>query len=340
MIVYRKVAPLRIRRAAMPEPPFWAAMSIAPYGARRAAPIAVDYLDLSVAAAEKLEVTVTEHVRDELERTTGRHPLHEPVLIDAAEFCESVFRRGEEALAFCEEQDRGAIFLTSTRGAVPSRPYANAVIAIAAWPLELQTLEHVFANAAGTPWGVAVPVIFPVTTNDVALTQLAELAKKHGAQFLAPLPVDLDPTAKQALAQSLSLAGDDDTYATLFHADLSGVHVAAERRIGAIAAACGMADFLIPPRWERKSNWNAAVVLKLAASRMMAMDQDIDVATELARSAGIIAALEKPIEWIGAAASLAIIEGLDATSVEILTDWLREGRSELADEISEQWRSL
>ena len=46
MIVYRKSSQLRVRRAAAPEPPFWGATTIAPYGARRAAPVAIDYIDL------------------------------------------------------------------------------------------------------------------------------------------------------------------------------------------------------------------------------------------------------------------------------------------------------
>ena len=90
-----------MRRASAPEPPFWAATTIAPYGARRATPIAIDYLALRASGAEKLEVTVCEDVRDELERA---RTIAAPVLIDAAENAEVVFRRGEEALACCDEQ--------------------------------------------------------------------------------------------------------------------------------------------------------------------------------------------------------------------------------------------
>ena len=46
MILYRKTPQLRVRRAAAPEPPYWAATTIAPYGSRRAVPLTIDYLDL------------------------------------------------------------------------------------------------------------------------------------------------------------------------------------------------------------------------------------------------------------------------------------------------------
>ena len=46
MILYRKGASLRVRRAAAPAAPFWCATTIAPYAAKRAAPIAIDYLTL------------------------------------------------------------------------------------------------------------------------------------------------------------------------------------------------------------------------------------------------------------------------------------------------------
>ena len=81
MIIYRKAQQLRIQRSAIPAPPFWAATSIAPYGARRAAPIAIDYLDLRASYADRMEVTVCANVRDALERSPR---IAEPALIDAA----------------------------------------------------------------------------------------------------------------------------------------------------------------------------------------------------------------------------------------------------------------
>lgn len=333
MILYRKGAPLRIRRTAAPEPPYWCATIIAPYGARRSTPLAIDYLELRASATEKLEVPVADRVRDELERNAGR--IGEPVLIEATEVAEEVFGRGEEALAFCGEQGLGALQLVSTRGALPAEVPPNAVLAISAWPLELHRLQPLFdeARKRGLRWGVAVPVIYPVTVNVTALAELADAA--HGAAFLAPLPLALEPTAKEAMARSLAL--DEESYATLFHSDLDPLHLAAEKRLAALAAERDMADFITPPGWERKTNWNASVLLTLTASRMMAMQQDLDVATAISRSARIVAELDKPLERIAAAASLSIIEGLDETSIAILEAWLR-GEESLADEISEQWR--
>ncbi len=56
-----------------------------------------------------------------------------------------------------------------------------------------------------------------------------------------------------------------------------------------------MADFILPPKWQERSNWNAAVLLTLTASRMFAMELDLDLAGAIARSARVIAELDKPI---------------------------------------------
>lgn len=333
MILYRKTSPLRIRRSPAPEPPFWAATTLAPYGPRRATPIAIDYAALRVTAAERVEVTVCGDVRDELERTRA---LSGPVLIEATEGAEEVFRRGEEALTFCGEQGLSALHLVSTRGVLPLRPPDAAVVAIAAWPLDLEALERLFASARGLRWGVVVPVMYPATTDLAALNALAPLAREHGAHFLASLPVDVDATAKQALAQSLEL--DDDAYAMLFHSDLDPLHIATERHIAALAASHDMADFILPPRWEERSNWNAAVLLTLTASRMMAMDFDHDLAATIARSARVVCDLDKPVLRIAEAASLAIVEALDTVSVEMLTEWIDVGRSGFAEMIAGKWR--
>jgi len=337
VILYRKAAPLRIRRSAAPEPPFWTATAIAPYGPRRAAPIAIDYLALRATAAGKAEVTVCENVRNELDR--GRLPA-EPLLIDATEAAEVVFRRGEEALAWCEEQQRAAIHLISTRGGLPQRRYDRSVVAIAAWPLEEGPLEALFtgATAKELAWGVAVPVIFPVSTALAPLAALADAAQAAGASFFAPIAVDVEPTAKQALAQAMALDADDDRYAMLFHAALEPVHLATERHIAALASERGMADVILVPEADERSNWNAAALLTLTASRMIAMELDLDLAGKMARSARLIAELDKPITRVAASASLAIIGGLDEVSVEILTEWLAGGTPTFAESVNEQWR--
>jgi len=53
VIVYKKTPHLRLTRAQVPEPPYWAATTIAPYSPRRAAPIAIDYIDLRASCAER-----------------------------------------------------------------------------------------------------------------------------------------------------------------------------------------------------------------------------------------------------------------------------------------------
>ena len=175
---------------------------------RRAAPIAIDYVDLRASCAERFEVSVCEDVRDDLERSTARHPLHAPLLIDATEFAEVIFGRGEEAMQFASEQQVAATQLISTRGAIPKAVAEDAVIAIAAWPLEFDRIEALFADAKerGVRWGVVIPIIFPVTTDFAALSQLAELAKTYGASFFAGVSVELDATARNALAPYSSRA--------------------------------------------------------------------------------------------------------------------------------------
>lgn len=339
MILYRKGAPLRVKRSPAPEPPFWCATSLSPYGPRRAEPVAIDYLTLRAIGVEKLEVGVNDDVRDELERM--RAPLADPVLIESSEGAEVVFRRGEAALAFCEEQRRSTVHLVSTRGAVPSRAYADSVTAIAAWPLEPAPLEELFsaAHGRGLQWGVAVPVLFPVTTDLEALTALADAARRQGAAFFAALAVHVEPTAKQALAQAMSLEADDDRYAMLFHGALEPLHVATERHIAALAHEREMADFVVPPRWEQRSNWNAAALLTLTASRMMAMSLDLGLAGRIARSARVVAELDKPLLRVAESASLAIIGGMDEVSVDVLTEWIAGGAAGFVDYVNEQWRT-
>lgn len=330
MILYKKQAPLRIKRVPAPQPPFWCATSVSPYGARRAEPVAIDYIALRASSTDKLEVTVTENAKDELERAKF---LESPVLIDAAEAAEAVFRRGEEVLEFCEANQRATLYLTSTRGVLPRR---ETDVVIAAWPLELARLEELFASA--TRFGVAVPIVFPITTDLDALEQLGDLAKKYNAAFFAGVSVEVEATAKQSIAQSMDLAHDDDRYAVLFHSEVEPVHLATERHIAALAHERGLADFILPPRWDERSNWNASVLLNLIASRMFAMELDLDLAGSIARSARLLAELDKPVARVAAAASVSIIGGLDETSAGMLTDWIAGGEPSFAEFVNEQWR--
>jgi hypothetical protein len=307
VILYRKTPQLRLRRASAPEGPFWSATTIAPYGARRATPIAIDYVALRASGAEKLEVAVCENVRDELERA---RTIAAPVLIDAAENAEIVFRRGEEALAWCREHGLAAQLLTSQ--------------------------GNVVRLSDATRWGMAVPVFFPLTTDLGLLESLADTARDEGAAFFAAIPIDAEPTAKQSVAQTMLF--DDDLYANLFHSDLGPIQLATERHIAALAAERGMADFVLPPHWEERSNWNAAVLLTLVASRMIAMELDLDLAGVIARSARTIAELDKPLTRIAESASLSIIGGVDEASVEMLSEWVVSGSAAFAEEVHEQWR--
>ena len=338
MIIYRKGGPLRIRRSPAPEPPWWSATALSPYSARRAMPVAIDYLDLRATSSDRIEVVVADRVTDELERGAAR--LAPPVLIDATEFAEAIFGRGAEALHVCESLRMPAVHLASTRGDLPREAGEQSMVIIAAWPLDFARLEDLFAIAQlrALPWGLAVPVMFPVTTSLPALEQLGALAARFGARCFAAVPIEVDQTAKGAIASSLSLEGDDETYAMLFHADLEPVHTATERHVAALAEAGGMLDFIPPPGWPATTNWNASVLLALTASRMIAMERDIELAGTLARSARAVAELDKPIARIAEAASLAIVESLDEVSVDILSEWMESGRSVFVERVNAEWR--
>jgi hypothetical protein len=223
---------------------------------------------------------------------------------------------------------------------LPSRAFENATIAIAAWPLELPRLRELFAAARerSLTWGVAVPLVYPVTTDLAALDALADAAREHGAACLASIPHEVEATAKQVIAQSMNLDDEDDRYAILFHGDVAPMHLATERHLAALATERGLADFITPPRWEQRSNWNAAALLTLLASRMIAMDVDLDLAGRIARSARAIAELDKPIARVAEAASLSIIEALDEVSADVLTEWIAGRASAFAEDVNGQWR--
>ncbi|HSP35700.1 MAG TPA: hypothetical protein VLU46_15415, partial [Thermoanaerobaculia bacterium] len=317
MIIYRKASQLRIRRWSAPEPPWFCASAVAPYGAKRGSPLSIDYIDLRASSGERLEVAVCDDVSSEMERNGAK--LDAPVLIETSETAEQVFRRGNDALIWAAAHRRPSLQLISTRGALPDEVPQDAVVTVTAWPLDLKMLESLCADLAsrGSRWGIAVPVMFPVTTDLRKLAQLSQLAGANRAAFLASIPLEIDATAKQAIAQSLAADGGDEDYAMLFHADLEPVHVATERHIAALAAEAGVEDFVTPPKWEERSNWNAAVLLTLAATRMIAMEHDVELAGTLARSARLVAELDKPLAQIAQEASLSIIDALDEISVDI-----------------------
>ena len=324
-----------MRREASPQPPFYCATVLAPYGARRSSPLAIDFTAMRATSGERAETTVAGNVRDELERMRSIAP---PVLVDAAGPAESVFRRGEEIVRYLDENDLPAVQLVSTRGFL-SEPAAPTTV-IAAWPIELPRLRVLFADAQerGLEWGVLVPVLYPITTELETLEVLAGLAANHGARFLAAASVGSDPPARQAIARALDLEAHDDRYAMLFHGSAEPIQTSTERHIAAVAQERGMADRMLLPAGTQGSNWSAAAFLTATASRMLAMELDLELASSIARSARIVAELDKPLSRIAASASLSIIGGLDETSVEMLGEWLSGESAAFARFVDEEWR--
>jgi hypothetical protein len=341
LIAYRKVSGLRVVRSAAPQPPFWSAATILPYSTRRGSTVSIDYAELRASFAERLEVNVCESIEGELERMAEKNPLTSPVLIDGSEFSEVIFRRGEAALRFCRAEHLDSLMLISTTSAVPEvEPADDVVVAISAWPLEFPRLEALLdaARRSGLAWGLVVPVIFPVTTDLQALRDLTSMAKSAGARFMTGVSVDLDPTAKQAIASSLTVDADGEIYAALFHSDLETIHVATERHIAALAQENGMSDFATPPRWLQKTNWNASVLLALAGARMISMKHDVELGWTTLRSARFVAELQKPIQRVAEAAILSMVPSIDPISAEALEQWLATGKSDYCEEIGTLWR--
>ena len=80
------------------------------------------------------------------------------------------------------------------------------------------------------------------------------------------------------------------------------------------------------------------MLLTLTASRMLAMAHEIDLAAVLARSARVVAELDKPLTRIAEAASLSIVEALDEVSIDILGEWLERGTSAFVERVNQRWR--
>src|SRR5699024_2186537 len=121
------------------------------------------------------------------------------------------------------------------------------------------------------------PVIFPQTTSLPKLESLADLVAATGGSFLSGLSVDLDPTAKSSIAAELFADEDEEGYDTLFHSDLDLTGVATERHIAALAAERNLGEFVALPGATEKSNWNAAVELTRAGSRLIRMKTDVEL---------------------------------------------------------------
>lgn len=334
MIVFRKADALRIVRARAPLPPFWAEVTIAPYGALREEPVAIDYVQAAASGETRLEVSVCRDVASRLDLAPAPEG---PVLVDASGSVEEVFRRGTEISRILASRGTRPTLLISTHGALPERGFAGALI-IAAWPAEEASLQRLFREAhdRDIEWGAIIPIVFPVTTRLETLAAIADAARHSNARFLAAMPVDLEPSAKRALARMLP-AGDGSEYDALFHDDLETITVATERHVAALAHERGLLDHVaIGPA--NRGNWDAAAMLARAGSRMLRMNRDVELGWEFLREAAIVAELEKPITAVAEAAPLSIIEPLTPPVIDALTEWLANGQSSYVASIDAEWR--
>jgi len=338
LIRYEKKRAIGIARAQTPQPPFWARTTLSPYSWPRTVPLSIDYQSLTARGSEAIEVEVSDRPGEQLAREAS---IEGPVLIDATGPAEMVYQRGKETAEWASLHGLATTRLISPEtSAVGQNESIGVMLAVAAWPLALDRIKILFKDLgrSGTKWGVAVPVIYPVATDLETLQSLADNAQEAGARFLAALPIDLEPTAKRALVDVLQLGDEDDAWSTLFHSELDTITIATERHIAALAHERGMIDFVPPPAAEQRTNWNAAVHLTLAATRMLRMKDRTEFAWTLLRAAQSVATLQKPIERIASVASLSIIPGLGPEISIALEEWTRSGSSGLADAIHAQWR--
>lgn len=338
MIRYEKKRAIGVTRATVPQPPFWARTTLSPYSWPRTVPLSINYQTLIARGTEAVDVEVSERPLDQLGREAT---IEDPILIDATGPGETVYRRGRESAEWTTAQGLASTLLISGESAGADEITSKGVqLAVAPWPLSVERLGDLFQKLSGSGlhWGLAIPVIYPVTTDLALLASLADLAALAGAEFLAALPIDLEPTAKRVLAELLKLGDEDDAYSTLFHSELETIIIATERHIAALADERSLLDFVPPPSSHQRTNWNAAVHLTLAATRMLRMKDRTEFAWTLLRAAQSVAALQKPIERIASVASLSIIPGLGPEISLALEEWTRNGRSALADDIHAQWR--
>jgi hypothetical protein len=330
LIHYAKADRPRILRLEAPEPPFSAATAVLPYSYPRSAPLALDYVRLTATAVENADVIVSNDSQVEIERG--------PVLIDATEAAELVYRRGEKIHRVIAAAGLPLIHLISTAGVVPRvTPTAKQVMVLCAWPLLFEDLDRLARQLAeaGWRWGLAIPVLFPATTDFETIGRLADLASLHSAEFLMGVRLDVDPNARRALAAMFPT--DDETYSTLFDEGVEHIVTATERHIAAVAVDRAMGDLLMPPDSE-VSNWAAAALTGTAGYRLIHMEEDLETGWELVRAAHQIAELSKPLRRIAETASLTIVQGLPGQLTPALEQWLNTGRADLFDQIAARWR--
>ena len=337
MIRYEKKKAIGVARTAVPHPPFWARTTLSPYSWPRTVPLSIDYQTLVARGSDALEVEITDRVADQLSREAA---IEGPVLIDATGPAETVYGRGQESVEWTASRRLASTILISSEslGADDNLPTSDQLV-VTCWPLSLKRLAALFQKLSGSglTWGLAVPVMYPVAMDLTLLDSLADLAERAGAAFMAALPIDLEPTARRAVVDLLKLSEEDDVYSTLF-SELDTLSIATERHIAALASERNMLDFVPPAESDQRSNWNAAVHLTLAGTRMLRMKDRTESAWKLLRAAQSVATLQKPIERIASVASLSIIPGLGPDISLALEEWTRTGRSGLTEAVHSQWR--
>jgi hypothetical protein len=319
--------------SSVPQTPFWASTTLSPYRGRARSDLAIDYRQLLAEPGGADLVTIWEGDAETIRIEST------PLLIDATGPLEEYYGRGS-LLANRALEDRLETSMLICSGSTLEEidPHDDLTVTLTTWPLDLPAIEDraSMLHARRFQWGLAIPIVYPITTELSMLRRLADVAAANGASYIISIALDIDPAAKQRIA--MSMVADEESYVTLFGADLETITVATERHIAALAHERGLSDILLLPRHEERSNWNASVLLSTAGSRMLRMKRDAEEGWRLVRAAKVIAELDKPIERIAQMASLSIIDGVSALAVEIVSEWLQRRPARKFEEISSSWR--
>lgn len=336
MIRFVKEGRLRFHQSREPQPPFWQATTLFPYAPEiRSQPVGIDPIRLTGSSPRSVEVKVSAPFT-----TTELDRLPAPILIDARGPEEMIYARGAHLLHELPA-DNQPMLLLSTDGEVPREIIAaEPLLVLLLWPVDLIALESLIERVvdAGWPWGILIPVVFPLTTELSLLDRVSGLASRHGARFLASASIELDARAKRAVADMLPEL-DEETWATLFDSHLEPIHLATERHIAALAASQGMEDHIVP--WDKgaRNNRAAAAHLARAGIRMVRMDYDVELGWNLIKASRRIATLDKELVRLASAASIGIIPELqDEVLADVVEQWLDRGSADFTDHVDARWR--
>ena len=305
---------------------------MAPYSSWAAKDIRIDLKSLSAREAGRLEIAVCPE-------PTGGELAHvyPPIVIDATGFPEMMHGLGARILSSIPS-GAATNLVVSTNGAVPATLPDTAVTTIIAWPGEIETLSALCgaAQRAGR-WGIAIPILHPVTTNLDLLDELTATAQRYSASYCAAIPIETEPSARKILArEGRPLSGEE--YESLFQDDPETIVVATERHVAAIASDLGILDSIPIPGSPKRSNWEAATALARAGTRMIRMRKNLDFGWEIIRSSAVVAQLDTPLTAIAASARLSIIKPLHELATVALEQWLDDGTAELFDDVDDDWR--